>query len=47
MVLVSVSIHEARISSNFSAVWKPLEGENYWKKLIISENIKSNELSLK
>ena len=45
MVLVSVSIHEVRVSSTFSGV---LKASRRWKlkKYIILENIKSNELSL-
>ena len=45
MVLVSVSIHEARVSSTF---FGGLKASRRWKlkKLIILENIKSNELSL-
>ena len=45
MVLVSVSIHEARISRTF---FGGLKASRRWKlkKLIILENIKSNELSL-
>ena len=45
MVLVSVSIHEARVSSTF---FGGLKASRRWKlkKIIILENIKSNELSL-
>ena len=45
MVLVSVSIHEARVSSTF---FGGLKASRRWKlkKYIILENIKSNELSL-
>ena len=45
MVLVSVSIHEGRISCTF---FGGLKASGRWKlkKLIILENIKSNELSL-
>ena len=45
MVLVSVSIHEASISRTF---FGGLKASRRWKfkKLIILENIKSNELSL-
>ena len=44
MVLVSVSIHEARVSSTF---FGGLKASRKWKlKKIILENIKSNELSL-
>ena len=45
MVLVSVSIHEARVSSTF---FGGLEASRRWKlkKIIILENIKSKELSL-
>ena len=45
MVLVSFSIHEARVSSTFLGGWK---ASRRWKlkKIIILENIKSNELSL-
>ena len=45
MVLVSVSIHEAKVSSSFFGV---LKASRRWKlkKIIILENIKSNELSL-
>ena len=45
MVLVSVSIHEARVSSSF---FGGLKASRRWKlkKIIILENIKSNELSL-
>ena len=44
MVLVSVSIHEARVSSTF---FGGLKASRRWKlkKIIILENIKSNELS--
>ena len=44
MVLVSVSIHEARVSSTF---FGGLKASRTWKlkKIIILENIKSNELS--
>ena len=45
VVLVSVSIHEARISRTF---FGGLKASRRWKlkKIIILENIKSNELSL-
>ena len=45
MVLVSVSIHEARVSRTF---FGGLKASRRWKlkKIIILENIKSNELSL-
>ena len=45
MVLVSVSIHEARVSSTF---FGGLKASRRWKlkKIIIWENIESNELSL-
>ena len=45
MVLVSVSIHEARVSSTF---FGGLKASRSWKlkKIIILENIESNELSL-
>ena len=45
MVLVSVSIHEARVSSTF---FGGLNASRRWKlkKILILENIKSNELSL-
>ena len=45
MVLVSVSIHEARVSSTF---FGGLKASRRWKlkKIIILENIVSNELSL-
>ena len=45
MVLVSVSIHEARVSSTF---FGGLKASRRWKlkKIIILENIKSKELSL-
>ena len=45
MVLVSVSIHEARISRTFFGGLKASRRRKL-KKLIILENIKSNELSL-
>ena len=45
MVLVSVSIDEARVSSIFFGGFKASRRWNF-KKIIILENIKSNELSL-
>ena len=45
MVLVSVSIHEARVSSTFFGGLKASRLVKI-KKIIILENMKSNELSL-
>ena len=49
MVLVFISIHEARVSSTFFGGLKAsrrLKLKKKKKKMIILENIKSNELSL-
>ena len=47
MVLVSVSIHEARISRTYIFRWfERLSKVKIKKKVIILGNIKSNELSL-
>ena len=45
MVLVSVSIHEARVSKHIFRCFEGLSKVKI-KKIIILENIKSNELSL-
>ena len=46
MVLVPVSIHEARISRTFFGGLKASRRSKLKKKMIILENINSNELSL-
>ena len=46
VVLVSVSIHEAKISRTFFGGLKALSKVKIKKKMIILENIKSKELSL-
>ena len=46
MILVFVSIHEARVSSTIFRWFEGLSKVKIKKKLIILENIKSNELSL-
>ena len=46
MVLVSISIHEARVSSTFFGGLKASRRWKLKKKMISFENIKSNELSL-
>ena len=46
MVLVSVSIHEARVSRTFFGGLKASRRWKLKKKMIILENVKSNELSL-